>query len=62
MMTIRCKGDGWTRAVGGRAMRMDNRVHHSEQWVERDGAMVNIVPKRKSKKKFPDLPPIPFGP
>lgn len=35
-----------------------DKLFHSERWVERDGELVNIVPRRKSKKRFPDLPPL----
>lgn len=62
-LVIRVVGDGWT---GGRnnPRRVKDFLHHSERWVEgqkaNKGLMVNVVPKRKSKKRSPEFDPIPY--
>ena len=62
-LRLRVKGDGlqW-HGPGRRPTPRDDILYHSERWKEEeDGTHVNMVLKRKSKRRFPDLPPLKSG-
>lgn len=62
-VSLRVQGDGlkwsgWRKPP----TRVPDLLYHSEFWMEeKDGVYTNRVPKRKSKKRFPDLPPLKSG-
>ena len=55
---VKAEGDGWVYP----RRRVPNYRHFSETWEEakNKGMLVNIVRKRKSKKRHPDMDPIPL--
>lgn len=59
-MHVYAIGDGWIM-YNGRPKKTDNFRHFSETWQEGGkGMLVNIVRKRKSKKRHPDMEPLPL--
>jgi len=57
---LRVTGPGlrWM-GYGTRPIHEPSHIFHSERWTEtKEGVLINLVAKRKSKRRFPDLPPI----